>query len=81
MYLEWLGASSEVLGRSLNVPRGVFGGPWRSLGGLPLIVSGGSLGLTGGTGCNGMQRAVDEMRVSDPSRVTRGVPRCPKMSH
>ena len=32
MYLEWLRASSEVLGRSLNVPRGVFGGPWRSLG-------------------------------------------------
>ena len=28
MYLEWLGASSEVLGRSLNVPRGVFGVPW-----------------------------------------------------
>jgi hypothetical protein len=40
VYLEWLGASSEVLGRSLNVPRGVFGGPWRSLGG-PREVTGG----------------------------------------
>ena len=33
VYLEWLGASSEVLGRSLNVPRGVFGRPWNSVGG------------------------------------------------
>ena len=40
MYLEWLGASSEVLGRSLNVPRGVFGDPWMSLGG-PREVTGG----------------------------------------
>ena len=54
VYLEWLGASSEVVGRSLKVPRGVFGGPWRSLGGPrevtrgPWTSLGGSLRVLGG---------------------------------
>ena len=33
MYLEVLGGSSGVLGRSLDVPQGVVGGAWGSLGG------------------------------------------------
>ena len=32
VYLEVLGGSSGVLGRSLDVPWGVFQGPWRVLG-------------------------------------------------
>ena len=46
--VEWLGASSEILGRSLDVPRGVFGRPWRSVVG-PRQVGGGpwtSLGVS-----------------------------------
>ena len=60
MYLEGLGGSSEVLGRSLNFHRGVSwspwevpGGPWESSGrhpkqmGFSWGVSGGSWGALG----------------------------------
>ena len=62
--------------RSLGAPREVTGGPWTSLeaslgilGGLPLIVSGGSLGLTRGT------RRVSRTLPGSPE-ASRGVPRC-----
>jgi hypothetical protein len=77
VYLEWLGASSEVLGRSLNVPRGVFGGPWRSLGGLPLIVPGGSLWLMRGTE---PRQSLDKMRFWDAQDASRSLETRPDMS-
>ena len=88
MYLEWLGASSEVLGRSLNVPRGVFGGPWRSLGRLPLIVPGGSLWLMRGTRPRqGLDKAstrprqrLDKMRFWDAQDASRSLETRPDMS-